>query len=199
MSSGNIFWGNQSQSHITVRNNFGISSFDTGGQDDLSQKNPFAEGYDVLTFLLMVIQAIANDKFMEIQKNSERARDSQEKSNEMDEVIAKAAQEKDPKTKEQVPEDVIDYMRRNGITVDGLTIDQYMAKYGDHGKLDKGGLQALKASLDNDANRNTDMMSQEQLMIQKTSQQLNAVITQLTSLISKWGEISSMIAQKTYS
>ncbi|EJI6849228.1 SPI-2 type III secretion system translocon protein SseB [Salmonella enterica] len=199
MSSGNIFWGNQSQSHITVRNNFGISNFDTGGQDDLSQRNPFAEGYDVLTFLLMVIQAIANDKFMEIQKNSERARDSQEKSNEMDEVIAKAAQEKDPKTKEPVPEDVIDYMRRYGITVDGKTIDDYMAEFGDHGKLDKGGLQAVKASLDNDANRNTDMMSQQQLIIQKMSQQLNAVITQLTSLISKWGEISSMIAQKTYS
>ncbi|ECX9445071.1 pathogenicity island 2 effector protein SseB, partial [Salmonella enterica subsp. enterica serovar Kentucky] len=28
---------------------------------------------------------------------------------------------------------------------------------------------------------------------------LNAVLTQLTGLISKWGEISSMIAQKTYS
>ncbi|ELM1620051.1 SPI-2 type III secretion system translocon protein SseB [Salmonella enterica] len=197
MSSGNIFWGNQS--HITVRNNFGISNFDTGGQDDLSQKNPFAEGYDVLTFLLMVIQAIANDKFIEIQKNSERARNSQEKSNEMDEAIAKAAQEKDPKTREKVPEDVIEYMRRYGITVDGMSIDDYMKKFGAPGELDKGGLQAVKAALDNDANRNTDLMSQGQLIIQKMSQQLNAVLTQLTSLIEKWGTISSMIAQKTYS
>ncbi|HCL4432664.1 TPA: SPI-2 type III secretion system translocon protein SseB [Salmonella enterica] len=197
MSSGNIFWGNQS--HITVRNNFGISNFDTGGQDDLSQKNPFAEGYDVLTFLLMVIQAIANDKFIEIQKNSERARNSQEKSNEMDEAIAKAAQEKDPKTREKVPEDVIEYMRRYGITVDGMSIDDYMKEFGAPGELDKGGLQAVKAALDNDANRNTDLMSQGQLIIQKMSQQLNAVLTQLTSLIEKWGTISSMIAQKTYS
>ncbi|MGK7489764.1 SPI-2 type III secretion system translocon protein SseB, partial [Salmonella enterica] len=68
-----------------------------------------------------------------------------------------------------------------------------------HGKLDKGGLQAVKAALDNDANRNTDLMSQGQIIIQKMSQELNAVLTQLTGLISKWGEISSMIAQKTYS
>ncbi len=41
----------------------------------------------------MVIQAIANDKFIEVQQNAERARNTEEKSNEMDEVIAKAARE----------------------------------------------------------------------------------------------------------
>ncbi|EHF7571128.1 pathogenicity island 2 effector protein SseB [Salmonella enterica] len=194
MYSGNIFWG--ATPHITVGNDFGISNFDTGGQDDLSQKNTFAEAYKVLTFLLMVIQTIANAKFMEIQKNSERARNTQQKSNEMDELIAKAAQEKDPKTKEEVPEDVIDYMRKNGILIDGMTIDQYMDKFGDHGKLDKGGLQALKAALDNDANKGTDLLSQGQIIIQKLNQEMNAVLTQLTSTVEKWGTISSMIAQK---
>ncbi|EDJ9062210.1 pathogenicity island 2 effector protein SseB [Salmonella enterica subsp. arizonae] len=198
MSAGNIFWGTQNSN--IVKNNFGVSNFDpdTESQDGLYEQNPFAEGYSVLLTLLMVIQAIANAKFMDVQKNAERARNTQEKSNEMDEVIAEAAKG-DPKTKETVPQDVIDYMRKNGITIDGMTIDQYMAKYGDHGKLDKGGLQALKAALDNDANRNTDLMSQGQLTIQKTAQMLNAVLTQLTGLISKWGDIASMIAQKTYS
>lgn len=196
MSSGNIFWGNQKP--ITVKNDFGVSNFNTEGQDAVSQQNPFAEGYGVLLVLLMVIQAIANNKFMEIQKNAERARNTQEKSNEMDEVIAKAAEE-GPKTKEEVPEDVIEYMRKYGILIDGMTIDQYMAKFGDHGKLDQGGLKAIKAALDNDANRNTDLLSQGQIIIQKMSQELNAVLTQLSGLVSKWGEISSMIAQKTYS
>lgn len=164
MSSGNILWG--SQNPIVFKNSFGVSNTDTGGQDDLSQQNPFAEGYGVLLILLMVIQAIANDKFIEVQKNAERARNTQEKSNEMDEVIAKAAKG-DAKTKEEVPEDVIIYMREHGILIDGMTIDDYMAKYGDHGKLDKGGLQAVKAALDNDANRNTDLMSQGQITIQK--------------------------------
>ncbi|ECC1506376.1 pathogenicity island 2 effector protein SseB [Salmonella enterica subsp. houtenae] len=194
MYSGNIFWGNPP--HITVGNNFGISNFDTGGQDDLSQKNTFAEAYKVLTFLLMVIQTIANAKFMEIQKNSERARNTQQKSNEMDELIARAAQEKDPKTKEEVPADVIDYMLKNGILIDGMTINQYMDKFGDHGKLDKGGLQAVKAALDNDANKGTDLLSQGQIIIQKLNQEMNAVLTQLTSTVEKWGTISSMIAQK---
>ncbi|HCL5250049.1 TPA: SPI-2 type III secretion system translocon protein SseB [Salmonella enterica] len=196
MSSGNVFWGNQNP--IVFNNKFDVSNTDTESQDGLSQQNPFAEGYGVLLILLMVIQTIANDKFIQIQKNAERARNTQEKSNEMDEVIAEAAKG-DAKTKEEVPDDVIQYMRDNGILIDGMTIDQYMNKYGDHGKLDKGGLQALKAALDNDANRNTDLMSQGQITIQKMSQELNAVLTQLTGLISKWGEISSMIAQKTYS
>ncbi|EDJ0432565.1 pathogenicity island 2 effector protein SseB [Salmonella enterica] len=198
MSAGNIFWGTPNPT--TIKNNFGVSNFDsdTESQDGLYEQNPFAEGYSVLLILLTVIQAIANAKFMDVQKNAERARNTQEKSNEMDEVIAEAAKG-DPKTKEAVPEDVIDYMRKNGITIDGMTIDQYMTKYGDHGKLDKGGLQALKAALDNDANRNTDLMSQGQLTIQKAAQMLNAVLTQLTGLISKWGDIASMIAQKTYS
>ncbi|EAC0101206.1 SPI-2 type III secretion system translocon protein SseB [Salmonella enterica] len=198
MSAGNIFWGTPNPT--TVKNNFGVSNFDsdTESQDGLYQQNPFAKGYDVLLTLLMVIQAIANAKFLDVQKNAESARDTQEKSNEMDKVIAEAAKG-DPKTKETVPKDVIDYMRENGITVEGMTIDQYMAKYGDHGKLDKGGLQEVKAALDNDANRKTDLMSQGQLLIQKAAQTLNAVLSQLTGLISKWGEISTMIAQKTYS
>lgn len=196
MSSGNVFL--EKQNPIVFNKNFDVNNTDTGSQDGLSQQNPFAEGYGVLLILLMVIQAIANDKFIQIQKNAERARNTQEKSNEMDEVIAEAAKG-DAKTKEKVPDDVIQYMRENGILIDGMTIEQYMAKYGDHGKLDKGGLQALKAALDNDANRNTDLMSQGQIIIQKMSQELNAVLTQLTGLISKWGEISSMIAQKTYS
>ncbi len=185
MSSGNVFWGNQNP--IVFNNKFDVSNTDTENQDGLSQQNPFAEGYGVLLILLMVIQTIANDKFIQIQKNAERARNTQEKSNEMDEVIAEAAKG-DAKTKEEVPDDVIKYMRDNGILIDGMTIDQYMNKYGDHGKLDKGGLQAVKAALDNDANRNTDLMSQGQITIQKMSQELNAVLTQLTGLISKWGK-----------
>ncbi len=63
----------------------------------------------------------------------------------MDEVIAVLLAEM--KTKEEVPEDVIIYMREiTGILIDGLTIDEYMAKYGDRGKLDKGGLQAINKS-----------------------------------------------------
>ncbi|AXB19719.1 Secreted effector protein SseB [Salmonella enterica subsp. enterica serovar Napoli] len=78
MSSGNILWGSQNPIvPIVFKNSFGVSNADTGSQDDLSQQNPFAEGYGVLLILLMVIQAIANNKFIEVQKNAERARNTQ--------------------------------------------------------------------------------------------------------------------------
>lgn len=91
-------------------------------------------------------------------------------------------------------------MRDNGISINGETIDQYIKKSADaSGTLDKGGLQAVKAALDNSANRDTDLMTQGQLTIQKMSQQMNAVITQLTGLLNKWGDICTQIAQKTFS
>ncbi|SUH37721.1 pathogenicity island 2 effector protein SseB [Salmonella enterica subsp. enterica] len=83
--------------------------------------------------------------------------------------------------------------------IDGMTMRIIWLNMAIMGSWIQGGLQAVKAALDNDANRNTDLMSQGQIIIQKMSQELNAVLTQLTGLISKWGEISSMIAQKTYS
>lgn len=57
----------------------------------------------------------------------------------MDEVIVKVVKG-DVKIKEEVFDDVIKYMCDNGIFIDGMIIDEYMVKYGDYGKLDKGGL-----------------------------------------------------------
>ncbi|MGL5699433.1 MAG: secretion protein, partial [Kluyvera sp.] len=61
-----------------------------------------------------------------------------------------------------------------------------------------GSLQAIKAALDNSASRDTDLFTQGQLSVQKMTQEINAVITQMTGLLSKWGDLLSMIAQKMY-
>lgn len=165
----------------------------------LSSDNPFAYGYSVLQTLLMSIQDIANNQYLDIKESAERARKTQQMSNRMDEVIAEVAKG-DDKTRKKIPDDVIQYMRDNGISINGETIDQYIKKSTDaSGTLDKGGLQAVKAALDNSANRDTDLMTQGQLTIQKMSQQMNAVITQLTGLLNKWGDICTQIAQKTFS
>jgi len=165
----------------------------------LSSDNPFAYGYSVLQTLLLSIQEIANNQYLDIKESAERARKTQQMSNRMDEVIAEVAKG-DDKTRKKIPDDVIKYMRDNGISINGETIDQYIKKSGDaSGTLDKGGLQAVKAALDNSANRDTDLMTQGQLTIQKMSQQMNAVITQLTGLLNKWGDICTQIAQKTFS
>lgn len=164
-----------------------------------SADNVFAYAYKIMLLLQDVQSSRAYAQFNDIQKASNRARDTQGKANQMDEVIAKASKG-DGNTKEAVPEDVIKYMKEHGILVDGKSIEEYIKQHkGADGKLDKGSLQAIKAALDNSAGRDSDLSSQAQLTIQKAIQMLNAAISQATNLVSKWGEILQMITQKTYS
>jgi secreted effector protein SseB len=165
--------------------------------DDQDINNPFAYGFSVLDNLQLVLQKIANALFGKINTSTDRARNTQDMSNRMDEVIADAAKG-DDKTRKPVPDEVVKYMRDNGILVDGMSIDDYISKHGGTDGLDKGSLQAVKAALDNSANRDTDLMTQGQLSIQKMTQEVNAVVTQMTGLLSKWGDLLSMIAQKMY-
>ncbi|HEI9843751.1 TPA: secretion protein [Morganella morganii] len=165
--------------------------------DNPDSDNPFAYGFSVLDNLQLALQKIANSFFARINTSTNRARNTQDMANRMDEVIADAAKG-DDKTRKPVPDDVIRYMHDNGILVDGMTIDDYISKHKDTNGLDKGALQAVKAALDNSANRDTDLMTQGQLTIQKMTQEINATITQMTGLLSKWGDLLSMIAQKMY-
>ncbi|BFT83963.1 secretion protein [Enterobacter ludwigii] len=165
--------------------------------DDQDINNPFAYGFSVLDNLQLVLQKIANALFGKINTSTDRARNTQDMSNRMDEVIADAAKG-DDKTRKPVPDEVVKYMRDNGILVDGMSIDDYISKHGGTDGLDKGSLQAVKAALDNSANRDTDLMTQGQLSIQKLTQEINAVVTQMTGLLSKWGDLLSIIAQKMY-
>ncbi|MCW2474998.1 MULTISPECIES: hypothetical protein [unclassified Symbiopectobacterium] len=161
--------------------------------------NIFAYAYEIMLLLQDVQSSRAYAQFNDIQNASNRARDTQEKANQMDEAIA-AASKGDGNAKEAVPADVIEYMKTHGIQVDGKSIEDYIKQHaGADGKLDKGSLQAVKAALDNSAGRDSDLSSQAQLTIQKAIQMLNAAISQATNLVSKWGEILQMITQKTYS
>ncbi|MDH0354235.1 secretion protein [Morganella sp. GD04133] len=165
--------------------------------DNPDSNNPFAYALSVLDNLQSVLQKIANALFARINTSADRARNTQDMANRMDEVIADAAKG-DDKTRKPVPDDVIRYMHDNGILVDGMTIDDYISKHRDTDGLDKGSLQAIKAALDNSANRDTDLMTREQLKIQKISQEINAVITQTAGANNKLGDLLSMIAQKMY-
>lgn len=197
--------GNLSVGHRVDFNTPGLTTTNIklGGSDDNTVaddqdiNNPFAYGFSVLDNLQLVLQKIANALFGKINTSTDRARNTQDMSNRMDEVIADAAKG-DDKTRKPVPDEVVKYMRDNGILVDGMTIDDYISKQGGTDGLDKGSLQAVKAALDNSANRDTDLMTQGQLSIQKMTQEINAVVTQMTGLLSKWGDLLSMIAQKMY-
>ncbi|HGY2264585.1 secretion protein [Morganella morganii] len=165
--------------------------------DNPDSNNPFTYALSVLDNLRLALQKIANALFARINTSADRARNTQDMANRMDEVIADAAKG-DDKTRKPVPDEVIKYMHDNGILVDGMTIDDYISKHRDTDGLDKGSLQAVKAALDNSANRDTDLMTQEQLKIQKISQEINAVITQSAGANNKLGDLLSMIAQKMY-
>ena len=160
--------------------------------------NIFSYAYEIMLKLQDLQASRAFSQFESIQKASSRAKDTQEMANRVDEAIAKAAKG-DDKTTEKLPDGVEDYMKNNGITVDGMTITEYINKNSKDGGLDKGSLQAIKAALDNSSSRDSDLSTQGQLTIQKATQMLNAVITQATGLVSKWGDILQMISQKTFS
>ncbi|OWF75326.1 chemotaxis protein [Yersinia kristensenii] len=139
----------------------------------------FSLGLKVLYSFLEVLSNIASTNFKEMQARSKYASDTQDMSNRVDEIIAKAAKG-DDKTKEPLPDEVIDFMRRNGITVDGMSIDDYLKKNGP--ELDKGQLQAVKGALDNEKNRATDTMSQDQLQLQKIMQSYNVCANNISTL-----------------
>ncbi|ARF52300.1 secretion protein [Pantoea stewartii] len=198
--SGNLSVGHRfdfNASGLTTSNIKLGAGDDNTVADDQDINNPFAYGFSVLDNLQLVLQKSANALFGKINTSTDRARNTQDMSNRMDEVIADAAKG-DDKTRKPVPDEVVKYMRDNGILVDGMSIDDYISKHGGTDGLDKGSLQAVKAALDNSANRDTDLMTQGQLSIQKMTQEINAVVTQMTGLLSKWGDLLSMIAQKMY-
>lgn len=139
----------------------------------------FSIGLAVLYLNLAVLSNIASTYFKEMQQRSKYASDIQEISNQVDEVIAKAATG-DDKTKEPLPDAVIDFMRKNGITVDGMSIDKYLKEHGP--ELNKGQLQAVKGALDNEKSRATDTMSQDQLQLQKMMQNYNVCANNISTL-----------------
>ncbi|QBY41731.1 Secreted effector protein SseB [Arsenophonus nasoniae] len=84
-------------------------------------------------------------------------------------------------------------MRDNGITVDGMTIDQYLAKNGKD--LDQGKLQAVKAALETVSNRASDFVSQSQLQLQKVMQSYNVTVSLINSMQTMLAEMNKSIAQ----
>ena len=124
-------------------------------------------GIAVLYMFVNLLSNLADAKYGQMQAKANLSRDAQDKANEVDEAIAEASKG-DDKTTEPLPDDVIKYMRDNGIKIDGMTIDQYLAKNGP--KLDKGKLQAVKAALESVSNRASDFVSQSQLQLQKIMQ-----------------------------
>ncbi|MDA5521500.1 chemotaxis protein [Yersinia kristensenii] len=174
--------------YVNIPKYFATHAAKPSGNDVIKYTSPYAAndsddifslGLKVLYSFLEVLSNIASTNFKEMQARSKYASDTQDMSNRVDEIIAKAAKG-DDKTNEPLPDEVIDFMRRNGITVDGMSIDDYLKKNGP--ELDKGQLQAVKGALDNEKNRATDTMSQDQLQLQKIMQSYNVCANNISTL-----------------
>ncbi|OWF80272.1 chemotaxis protein [Yersinia rohdei] len=152
----------------------------------------FSMGLQVLYSFLDVLSNLASTNFNAMQARSKYATDAQDISNQVDEIIAEAAKG-DDKTKKPLSDSIINFMREHGITVSGKSIDEYLKDKGPD--LDKGQLQAVKAALDNEKNRATDTMSQDQLQLQKVMQSYNVCANNISTLQSGLKDMLMTIAR----
>lgn len=160
---------------------------------DSSDVNPFSIACVTFLGVSQLMQEILSLAYNAMQKASDRARATKDMANRMDKVIADVSK-KDEKGTEPVPKEVRDYMRANGILVEGKTIDEYMG--GDQNKkLDKGQLTSIQASLENSFNADTDLLKQKQIMFDKYNNTYNAMLEGAKSLIDKWGRLLNDIVR----
>ncbi|WP_246029049.1 secretion protein EspA [Parashewanella tropica] len=103
----------------------GIPSPDTDYTLAFNGDSVLSGGIAVLYLFMDLLSELAGQKYREMQEKAKVSRDAQDEANEVNEVIAKVSKEGD-KGAEPLPQDVIDYMRNNGIQVDGKSIDDYL-------------------------------------------------------------------------
>lgn len=152
----------------------------------------FRMGLAAFYNLLNVLKKLADSDFKGVKGRSDYALDVQDDANQVDEVIAEAAKG-DEKTKESLPDSVIQFMRKNDIKVDGMNIDDYLKKNGP--MLDKGKLKAVKGALDNEKNGATDTITQDQLQLQKVMQSYNVCANNINTLQTGLKDLLTTIAR----
>ncbi|AAQ60249.1 secretion protein EspA [Chromobacterium violaceum] len=109
----------------------------TTGTADSSDNNDYlraARNYSLLgqaittmEEVMLLFTELSNAKFAQMSKKMEVSRDAQEKANVMEAVLASLT---DPNSKGQLPPDVIEYIRENGILVGNQTIDDFIRENG---------------------------------------------------------------------
>ncbi|WP_145595195.1 type III secretion system translocon protein SseB [Yersinia aleksiciae] len=171
-------------------NHYGIDGSSPNAVDE--GHDIFSSGLSVLYAFLAALNYIAANDFKAMQERAKYAREVQDNANQVDEVIAEASKG-DDKTREPLPDSVVEFMRKNGIKVDGMSIDDYLKKNGP--TLDKGELVAVKGALDNEKSSATDTMSQDQLQLQKTMQGYNVCANNISTLQSGLKDLLMTIAR----
>ncbi|WGL98725.1 secretion protein EspA [Arsenophonus sp. aPb] len=180
---------------LNAPGNYSVNAGSVNGVKDTSAiygDSVLSGGIAVLYIFMSLLSDVANQKYAQMQQKADISRSAQDMANRVDEIIAEVSKKGDKATGE-LPDDVVNYMRDNGITVDGMTIDQYLAKNGKD--LDQGKLQAVKAALETVSNRASDFVSQSQLQLQKVMQSYNVTVSLINSMQTMLAEMNKSIAQ----
>ena len=153
-------------------------------------------GISVLYMFMNLLSEMADAKYSEMKDKADVARESQSKSNEVDAAIADCAKDGPDATATLSP-DVIDYMKKNDIKIEGKTIDEFMTANNSDGdgKLDQGELKEVQSALSTESSKATDFVSQSQLQLQKIMQTYNVTVSLLNSMQTMLAEMNKSIAQ----
>lgn len=159
-----------------------------------AMKNHSLMGTAMVTMenIMQLFTELANAKFAQMTEKSSVSRDAQEMANRVDRELAKLAK---PEDTAALPADVLEYMRKNNILVDGKqTIDDFLQGK-DGAKLTKDDLTAIKSSLESTSGRASDFVQQSQLKLQQLMQNFNTAVTMANSIQSMNAESTKSIAQ----
>ncbi|WP_434634633.1 secretion protein EspA [Chromobacterium sp. CV08] len=110
----------------------GVNALTTGAADS-SDNNDYlraARNYSLLgqaittmEEVMLLFTELSNAKFAQMSKKMEVSRDAAEMANKVEALLASIT---DPNGKVSLPEDVIEYMRQNGIPINGMSIDKFL-------------------------------------------------------------------------
>jgi secreted effector protein SseB len=168
--------------------------FDQNGLDALrNSDSPFGKGVLTMSDMMALLNVLANKRMDDIENKMKVSENAQNMANRMENVIAKIS---DPtKDHEEVPQDVIDYMAKNGILVDGKSVNDFIsASKESDGKLNKANLMDIKSALESQSTEASNFVQTSTLKIQQIMQTYNIAAQMTNSLQSMGAEMNKSIA-----
>lgn len=130
-------------------------------------------------------------KQKEMMSRSNVSRDIQQYVNAVDGLINSIVDQS--KDKRNLGPSVVDFINKMGIKINDKGTEKTLAEFGTTG-LDKGQLSAIKASLDHEVSRATDIVTQRQMGIQKDMGNFQTCVSMVNSTHSMLSQLNNKLA-----
>jgi secreted effector protein SseB len=140
--------------------------------------------------MMLMFSQLANDKFTQMSKKMDVARDVQDMANRLEIIMSKLEKDSDVG---EMPADIIKYMKENNILIGDKPVDEFLADNG--GKWTKKNLESVKVALESAGGKASDFVQQSQLKLQQLMQNFNTAVTMANSIQSMNAESTKSIAQ----